>query len=116
MARWPAHSTLTRGSDSLDLAVDALELQGQGQGQGRTVGVISHVQAMKHLIPVQVEGVKMGGGASELRLSGCMKSFSSRLICAFHEQSATAKEDYDLDIIGRADQAAVLRTSGNAKG
>jgi hypothetical protein len=112
MARWPAHSTLTRGSDSLDLAVDALELQ----GQGRTVGVISHVQAMKDLIPVQVEGVKMGGGASELRLSGCMKSFSSRLICAFHEQSATAKEDYDLDIIGRADQAAVLRTSGNAKG
>lgn len=52
-------------SDSLDLAIDALE---RLQAQGRTVGVISHVQAMKDRIPVQVEVVKTGGGASEVRL------------------------------------------------
>lgn len=54
-------------SDSLDLAIDALE---RLQAQGRTVGVISHVQAMKDRIPVQVEVVKTGGGASEIRLRG----------------------------------------------
>lgn len=52
-------------ADSLDLAIDALE---RLQAQGRTIGVISHVQAMKDRIPVQVEVVKTGGGASELRL------------------------------------------------
>lgn len=52
-------------SDSLDLAIDALE---RLQSQGRTVGVISHVQAMKDRIPVQIEVVKTGGGASEVRL------------------------------------------------
>jgi DNA repair protein SbcC/Rad50 len=52
-------------SDSLDLAIDALE---RLQAQGRTVGVISHVQAMTDRIPVQVEVVKTGGGTSEVRL------------------------------------------------
>lgn len=52
-------------SDSLDLAIDALE---RLQAQGRTVGVISHVEAMKDRIPVQIEVVKTGGGASEVRL------------------------------------------------
>ncbi|WEX12284.1 exonuclease subunit SbcD [Chelativorans sp. AA-79] len=52
-------------SDSLDLAIDALE---RLQAQGRTIGVISHVQAMKDRIPVQVEVVKTGGGASEVKL------------------------------------------------
>ncbi len=52
-------------SDSLDLAIDALE---RLQAEGRTVGVISHVQAMKDRIPVQVEVIKTGGGASEVRL------------------------------------------------
>ncbi|WP_395828471.1 SbcC/MukB-like Walker B domain-containing protein, partial [Elstera sp.] len=52
-------------ADSLDLAIDALE---RLQAQGRMIGVISHVQAMKDRIPVQVEVVKTGGGASELRL------------------------------------------------
>jgi exonuclease SbcC len=52
-------------AESLDLAIDALE---RLQAQGRTIGVISHVQAMKDRIPVQVEVVKTGGGASELRL------------------------------------------------
>jgi exonuclease SbcC len=52
-------------ADSLDLAIDALE---RLQAQGRTIGVISHVQAMKDRIPVQVEVSRTGGGASELRL------------------------------------------------
>ncbi|GGA02674.1 nuclease SbcCD subunit C [Elstera cyanobacteriorum] len=52
-------------ADSLDLAIDALE---RLQAQGRMIGVISHVQAMKDRIPVQIEVVKTGGGASELRL------------------------------------------------
>lgn len=51
--------------DSLDLAIDALE---RLQAQGRMIGVISHVQAMKDRIPVQVEVRKTGGGASEVRL------------------------------------------------
>jgi exonuclease SbcC len=50
-------------SDSLDLAIDALE---RLQAQGRTVGVISHVQAMKDRIPVQLQVHKTGGGASEV--------------------------------------------------
>ena len=52
-------------SDSLDLAIDALE---RLQAQGRMIGVISHVQAMKDRIPVQIEVRKIGGGASEVRL------------------------------------------------
>lgn len=52
-------------ADSLDVAIDALE---RLQAQGRTIGVISHVQAMKDRIPVQLEVVKTGGGASEVCL------------------------------------------------
>ncbi|KHA53772.1 AAA family ATPase [Sulfitobacter geojensis] len=52
-------------ADSLDLAIDALE---RLQAQGRTIGVISHVQAMKDRIPVQVQVSKTGGGASEVTL------------------------------------------------
>ncbi|WP_417241363.1 AAA family ATPase [Celeribacter sp.] len=53
-------------ADSLDLAIDALE---RLQAQGRTIGVISHVQAMKDRIPVQVQVVKTGGGASEVTVA-----------------------------------------------
>ena len=56
----------TLDSDSLDLAIDALE---RLQAQGRMIGVISHVQAMKDRIPVQIEVRKTGGGASEVRLN-----------------------------------------------
>ncbi|MGJ8556146.1 MAG: SbcC/MukB-like Walker B domain-containing protein, partial [Sulfitobacter geojensis] len=52
-------------ADSLDLAIDALE---RLQAQGRTIGVISHVQAMKDRIPVQVQVSKTGGSASEVTL------------------------------------------------
>lgn len=48
-------------AESLDLALDALDAL---QAQGRTIGVISHVEAMKERIPVQVQVRKRGGGRS----------------------------------------------------
>ena len=52
---------------SLDLAIDALEAL---QSQGRTVGVISHVEAMKDRIPVQVRVQRQGGGRSTVVVEG----------------------------------------------
>jgi len=49
--------------ESLDLAIDALEAL---QAQGRMVGVISHVQAMKDRIPMQVRIEAQGDGSSEV--------------------------------------------------
>ncbi|SIO67008.1 exonuclease SbcC [Bradyrhizobium erythrophlei] len=54
-------------ADSLDVAIDALETL---QSQGRNVGVISHVDAMKDRIPVQVRVVKQGAGRSVLKTFG----------------------------------------------
>ncbi|OKL45438.1 AAA family ATPase [Pseudovibrio exalbescens] len=51
--------------ETLDVAIDALELL---QGQGRKVGVISHVEAMKDRIPVQVQVQRQGGGRSRVRV------------------------------------------------
>lgn len=51
---------------SLDLAIDSLEGL---QSQGRQVGVISHVEAMKDRIPVQIMVTKQGGGKSAVRIS-----------------------------------------------
>ena len=48
-------------SDSLESAIGALEML---QSQGRTVGVISHVEAMKDRIPVQVRVIRQGAGRS----------------------------------------------------
>lgn len=56
----------TLDAESLELAIDALEAL---QAQGRTVGVISHVQAMKDRIPMQVMVVAQGDGTSEVRVS-----------------------------------------------
>jgi exonuclease SbcC len=53
-------------SNSLDMAIDALEAL---QTQGRTVGVISHVDALKDRIPVQIKVEKRGNGASVV---GCV--------------------------------------------
>ena len=50
------------GPEAAVLALERL------QAQGRTIGVISHVQAMKDRIPVQLEVTKTGGGASEIAL------------------------------------------------
>ena len=53
----------TLDAESLDLAIDALEAL---QAQGRMVGVISHVQAMKDRIPMQVRIEAQGDGSSEV--------------------------------------------------
>ncbi|MBB3809187.1 AAA family ATPase [Pseudochelatococcus contaminans] len=52
-------------AESLDVAIDALEAL---QAQGRTIGVISHVDAMKDRIPVQIKVMRSGVGASEIKL------------------------------------------------
>jgi exonuclease SbcC len=54
-------------AESLDLAIDALEAL---QSQGRTVGVISHVDAMKERIPVQIRVKRQGGGRSCIVVEG----------------------------------------------
>lgn len=54
-------------SDTLDVAIAALETL---QSQGRNVGVISHVEAMKDRIPVQIRVQKQGGGRSCVRVVG----------------------------------------------
>jgi exonuclease SbcC len=54
-------------AESLDLAIDALE---RLQSQGRSVGVISHVEAMKDRIPVRIRVQKQGGGRSVVRVEG----------------------------------------------
>lgn len=54
-------------AESLDLAIDALETL---QSQGRSVGVISHVEAMKDRIPVQIRVVRQGTGKSSVNISG----------------------------------------------
>ncbi|NVO24307.1 AAA family ATPase [Donghicola mangrovi] len=54
-------------AESLDVAMDALEAL---QAQGRTIGVISHVEAMKDRIPVQVRVTRRGAGASTVELIG----------------------------------------------
>lgn len=55
----------TLDKESLDMAIDALEAL---QGQGRSVGVISHVDAMKDRIPVQVRVTRKAGGASTVEV------------------------------------------------
>ena len=53
-------------AESLNMAIDALEAL---QAQGRTIGVISHVEAMKDRIPVQVRVTRRGAGASIVELA-----------------------------------------------
>jgi exonuclease SbcC len=52
-------------ADSLEVAIDALE---RLQSEGRKVGVISHVEAMKDRIPVQIRVAKQGAGRSRVVL------------------------------------------------
>ena len=52
---------------TLDVALDALK---RLQGQGKTVGIISHVEALKEQIPAQVRLHKMGNGYSRLEVVG----------------------------------------------
>ncbi len=54
-------------AESLDVAIDALETL---QSQGRMIGVISHVEAMKDRIPVQIRVRRQGGGKSVVSVEG----------------------------------------------
>jgi exonuclease SbcC len=53
-------------AESLDVAIDALDSL---QALGRTVGVISHVEAMKDRIPVQIRVRRQGGGRSTVAIA-----------------------------------------------
>lgn len=56
-------------AESLDIAMDSLETL---QAQGRTIGVISHVEAMKERIPIQLRVTRRGAGASTVELIGAV--------------------------------------------
>ncbi|WP_066402510.1 AAA family ATPase [Aliarcobacter cryaerophilus] len=56
----------TLDSDSLELALNALN---QLQSSGKMVGVISHVEALKERIPLQIRVVPKGDGTSVLDLN-----------------------------------------------
>lgn len=56
----------TLDSDSLELALNALN---QLQSSGKMVGVISHVEALKERIPMQIRVMPKGDGTSGLDLS-----------------------------------------------
>jgi exonuclease SbcC len=51
--------------NSLDLALDTLE---NLQAQGKTIGIISHVKALKKRIAVQIQVRKKGSGFSEITI------------------------------------------------
>ncbi|WP_313683621.1 AAA family ATPase [Pantoea sp.] len=58
----------TLDAETLDAALDALDAL---NASGKTIGVISHVEAMKERIPVQIKVRKMNGlGYSKLELPG----------------------------------------------
>ncbi|BAN98607.1 ATP-dependent dsDNA exonuclease [Plautia stali symbiont] len=58
-------SLLDEGFGTLDTALDALN------ASGKTISVISHVEAMKERIPVQIRVRKINGlGYSKLELPG----------------------------------------------
>ena len=56
----------TLDSDSLELALNALN---QLQSSGKMVGVISHVEALKERIPLQIRVMSKGDGTSMLNLN-----------------------------------------------
>ncbi|CAA6807088.1 MAG: Exonuclease SbcC [uncultured Campylobacterales bacterium] len=56
----------TLDEDSLETALNALNLL---QSSGKMVGVISHVEALKERIPLQIKVVPKGDGTSELNLN-----------------------------------------------
>ena len=57
----------TLDSNALDLALSTLE---NLQGSGKTIGVISHVPAMKERISTQIQVLKKGNGFSEVKVVG----------------------------------------------
>jgi len=57
----------TLDKNSLETALEALNLL---ESKGKMVGVISHVEALKEHIPLQIRVKKMGGGVSVVEMVG----------------------------------------------
>ncbi|GAA3955761.1 AAA family ATPase [Hymenobacter algoricola] len=57
----------TLDPDTLDIALSALETL---QGTGKTIGIISHVEALKERVSTQISVRKGAGGVSTLRVVG----------------------------------------------
>jgi len=55
----------TLDTDTLDVALDALSLL---ESKGKMIGVISHVEALKERIPLQIQVHKKGAGESYIVL------------------------------------------------
>ena len=56
----------TLDADTLDIALSALSTL---QAQGKTIGIISHVEALKERIPVQIQVKKLSGGCSKIEIA-----------------------------------------------
>ena len=57
----------TLDPDALDVALTALEML---QGTGKTIGIISHVEALKDRVSTQINVRKGPGGVSSIRVIG----------------------------------------------
>ncbi|TGD82705.1 AAA family ATPase [Hymenobacter wooponensis] len=57
----------TLDPDTLDIALSALEML---QGSGKTIGIISHVEALKERVTTQINVRKGAGGISTLQIVG----------------------------------------------
>lgn len=57
----------TLDPDTLDVALSALEML---QGTGKTIGIISHVEALKERVTTQISVRKGAGGVSSLQVMG----------------------------------------------
>ena len=55
----------TLDSDTLDVAISALE---NLQANGKTIGIISHVEALKERIGTQIQVSKQSGGSSKIKV------------------------------------------------
>ena len=55
----------TLDADTLDLAISALE---NLQAKGKTIGIISHVEALKERISTQIQLTKTAGGSSKIKV------------------------------------------------
>ena len=60
----------TLDADTLDLAICALE---NLQAKGKTIGIISHVEALKERIGTQIQITKQPGGSSKINVMSYMK-------------------------------------------